>query len=154
MAQVQVPYRLPHGLRRRGTYCRIKSAKQHVVPETSYQPRPKAIPEEIKFDVRVLASTVPVFAVDDFGFRRMHLQTAFRQARLKLRLEGFRFLFATAVHQPVIRIPTPWEIRMCPRHPDIERVVKKEIGQNWADHAALRRAAVSLQSGSLLLLHH
>jgi hypothetical protein len=60
----------------------------------------------------------------------MHLQTAFRQAGLKLHLEGFRFLPTAAVHQPVIRIPTPWEIRMCPRHPEVERVVKKEIGQN------------------------
>jgi hypothetical protein len=63
----------------------------------------------------------------------MHLQTAFRQAGLKLHLEGFRFLPTAAVHQPVIRIPTPWEIRMCPRHPEVERVVKKEIGQNWAN---------------------
>jgi hypothetical protein len=66
----------------------------------------------------------------------MHLQTAFRQAGLKLPLEGFRFLPTSAVHQSVIRIPTPWEIRMCPRHPDIERVVKKEIGQNWADDSS------------------
>jgi hypothetical protein len=22
---------------------------------------------------------------------------------------------------------------MCPRHPEVERVVKKEIGQNWAN---------------------
>ena len=83
----------------------------------------------------------------------MHLQTAFRQAGLKLRLEGFRFLPTAAVHQPVIRIPTPWEIRMCPRHPEVERVVKKEIGQNWANHTALRRPAVSLHRGSILLYH-
>src|SRR5215469_2625804 len=153
MAQVQVPYRLPHGLRRRGTHCRIKSAEQCVVPETSYQPGPKAIPEEIKFDIRVLASAVPVFAVDDFGFRRMHLQTASRQARLKFRLEGFRFLLATAVHQSIVCIPTPWEIRVCPRHPEVERVVKKQIRQNWADHAALRRTAASLHRGSILLHH-
>jgi hypothetical protein len=58
----------------------------------------------------------------------MHLQTAFRQAGLKLRLEGFRFLLATAVHQSIVSIPTPWEIRMCPRHPEVERVVKKKVG--------------------------
>ena len=112
------------------THCRIKSAEQCVVPETSDQPRPKAIPEEIKFDIRVLAPALPVFAVDDLGFRRMHLQTAFRQASLKLCLEGFRFLLATTVHQSIVCIPTPWEIGMCPRHPEVERVVKKEICQN------------------------
>jgi hypothetical protein len=63
----------------------------------------------------------------------MHLQMAFRQASLKLNLEGFGLLLTATVHQSVIRIPTPWENRMCPRHPDIERVVKKEIGQDWAD---------------------
>ena len=92
-------------------------------------PRPKAIPEEIKFDVRVLASAIVVLAVDDPGFRRMHLQTAFRQTSSKLRLEGFCFLLATAVHQSIICIPTPWEIRVCPCHPGIKRIVEKEVGQ-------------------------
>jgi hypothetical protein len=64
----------------------------------------------------------------------MHLQTAFRQARLKFRLEGLRLLLAPAVHQSIVSIPTPWEIRMCPCHPEVERVVKKEISQNWADY--------------------
>jgi hypothetical protein len=83
----------------------------------------------------------------------MYLQMAFRQARLKLRLESFRFLLAMTVHQSVVSIPTPWEIRVCPLHPEVERVVKKEISQHWADHAALRRAAVSLHHGSILLHH-
>src|SRR4030095_5758320 len=48
----------------------------------------------------------------------MHLQTAFRQTRRELRLEGFCFLLATAVHQSIVSIPTPWEIGMCPRHPE------------------------------------
>jgi hypothetical protein len=43
----------------------LQCTEQRVVPDTSYQPRPKAIPEEIKFDIRVLALAVPVFAVDD-----------------------------------------------------------------------------------------
>src|ERR1035438_6488155 len=76
-----------------------------------------------------------------------------KQWRLKLHLKSFRFLPTAAVHQSVIRIPTPWEIGMCPRHPEVERVVKKEIGQNRADHTALRRAAVSLHRGSILLHH-
>src|SRR5689334_16796241 len=98
-------------------------------------PRPKAIPEEIKFDVRVLASAIVVLAVDEPGFHRMHLQTALRQTSLKLRLEGFCFLLATAVHQSIICIPTPWEIRVCPCHPGIKRIVEKEVGQNRANHA-------------------
>src|SRR5437667_10926145 len=85
-----------------------------------------------------------VLAVDDFGFRRMHLQVALRQASLKLRLERLCFLLVTAVHQSVVRIPTPREVRECPRHPEIERVVEKNVRQNWANHTTLRCAAISL----------
>jgi hypothetical protein len=42
---------------------------------------------------------------------------------------------STAVHQPIIRIPTPWEVQMCPHHPEIKGIVHKEIGQDGADHS-------------------
>ena len=100
-----------------------------MIPETSHQTRPKAVPKEVKFDVRILAFALPVFAVDDLGFRRMHLQATLRQAGLKLHFESLRFLLVTAVHQSIIRIPTPREIRMCPRHPEIERIVEKNVRQ-------------------------
>src|ERR1035441_2119182 len=132
---------------------KLSRARRPRRRRTADQTRAKAVPEEVKFDVRILAFTLPVFAVDDFGFRRMHLQVALRQPGLQLSLEGLRFLPGTAVHQPVVRIPTPWKIRMCPRHPEIKRVVHKKIGQNWADHSALRRAAASPYGGSLFLHH-
>jgi len=68
------------------------------------------------FDVRIPAFALLVFAVDNLGFRRMHLQAALRQASLKLCFESLRFLLVTAVHQSVICIPTPREVRVCPRH--------------------------------------
>jgi hypothetical protein len=80
-------------------------------------------------DVRVHAFALLVLALDDFGFRRMHLQVALRQTSLKLRLsvpslrdtsqahrpvlERLCFLLVTAVHQSVVRIPTPREVRVC-----------------------------------------
>jgi hypothetical protein len=54
--------------------------------ETSDPTRPKAIPKKVKLDVWVFAFSLSVFAVDDLGFRRMHLQVAFRQPGLKLSL--------------------------------------------------------------------
>ena len=83
----------------------------------------------------------------------MHLQAALRQASLKLCFESLRFLLVTAVHQSVICIPTPREFRVCPRHPEIERVMEENVRQNWADHTTLRCAAVSLDCGSIFLLH-
>jgi len=75
-----------------------------------------------------------VLGVDDFGFRRMHLQVALRQASLTLRLERRCFLLVTAVRQSVVRITTPRELRVCPRPPEIKRVVEKNVRQNWANH--------------------
>ena len=72
----------------------------------------------------------------------MHFQTALRQTCLKRSLDALRLLLDPAVHQPIISIPTPWELRECPRHPEIERIVQEEIGQNRADHATLRGARV------------
>src|SRR5438552_5130952 len=46
------------------------------------------------------------------------------------------------MHQPIIRIPTPWEVRMCPCHPEVKRVVHEEIGQDWTNHSALRRTGL------------
>ena len=43
----------------------------------------------------------------DFGFGRMQFQAARCQAGVKLGLEGLRFLLTTAVHQPIVGIPTP-----------------------------------------------
>ena len=91
------------------------------------QSGPKAVPEEVKFDVRILAFALPVLAVDDLGFRRMHLQAALCQASLKLGLEGLGFLLVPAVNQSIIRIPTPRKVGVCPRHPEIERVMQKQI---------------------------
>jgi len=64
----------------------------------------------------------------------MHFQAALHQPGLKLSFESLRFLLVTAVHQSIVRIPTPREVRMSPHHPEIKRVVQKDVGQNWADY--------------------
>src|SRR5208283_5918549 len=55
--------------------------------------------------------------------------------------------------QPVIRIPTPPQVRKAPRHPKIERVVHEEISQDWADDTSLWSSARSLNQCSILLHH-
>lgn len=76
MPEFQLPNRFPHGLHRRGTNCRIKAPEQCLVSKILYQTWAEAEPEKVKLDIRVLAFPLSVFAVNDFGFRRMHLQTA------------------------------------------------------------------------------
>jgi hypothetical protein len=85
---VQLPNRRPHGLHGRGADCRIEPAKQRVIPETPHQTGPKAVPEEVKLDVRILTLAFPVPAVDDLGFGPMQLQVALGQTSLKCRLDG------------------------------------------------------------------
>jgi hypothetical protein len=45
----------------------------------------------------------------------------------ELGLEGLGFLRGPAVHQPVIRVPAPREVGVCPSHPEIKCVVQKQI---------------------------
>src|SRR5271166_5044872 len=42
------------------------------------------------------------------------------------------------MHQTIICVPTPREIRVCPRDPKVERIVQEEIGEDRADYAPLR----------------
>src|SRR5216683_2378507 len=105
----------------------IEAAEQRVVPKAPDQTGPKAVPEEIELDIRICALTLTVLAVNDLGFGRMQLQAARCQAGVKFGLEGYRFLLTSAVHQPIIGIPTPREVGVGPRHPEIERVVEKGV---------------------------
>lgn len=81
----------------------------------------------------------------------MRLQPALRQSRLERGLEGFGFQLAPTVYQSVIRIPTPWQVGMCPLHPKVEGIVQEEIGEYRANDAPLRGSACSLYQFSVLL---
>ena len=74
----------------------------------------------------------------------MHLQTALRQTCLKRSHEGLGFLLVSTVNKTVIGIPTPGKVGICPRHPEIERVMHKQIHENGANDTSLRGAARTL----------
>jgi hypothetical protein len=44
-------------------------------------------------------------------------------------------MFNSAVHESIISIPTPRELREYPCHPEIERVMHEEIRENRAAYA-------------------
>jgi hypothetical protein len=85
------------------------------------------VSKEVKRDVRIPPSALSILAIDDLGFRRVHLEAARFQSSLKLGLEGLSLLLGPAVHQPIISIPTPREVGMCPFHPEVECVVQEKI---------------------------
>src|SRR5208282_4855988 len=109
-SDIQVPYLLPHRLQRRGAHRGSEATDPFRVPRAFDPPGSKAISEEVKCDVRMRSLSTVVFAVDDFGFGRMHLQAALRQAGLQLGHHGFRFSPAPTVHETIVSIPTPREV--------------------------------------------
>lgn len=53
----------------------------------------------------------------------------------------------------IVGIPFERNGRMVPRHPNIERVMQKEIRQDWADNPALGRASFPRNEASIRHLH-
>jgi hypothetical protein len=121
----QFPDGGPHGSHRRGTDSGIEPAEQ-LTFGIPYQTGSKTVSEEFELDVRILARTRPVLAVDNPGLGRMQFQMALRQPCSKLRLDSACFLLAPAMHQSIIRIPTPEKVRVSPPHPNIKRIMQKK----------------------------
>jgi hypothetical protein len=48
---------------------------------------------------------------------------------------------AARLNQAVISVPTPWEIRVSPRHPEVERIVQEKVGKNQDTRLAYPGAA-------------
>src|SRR5215831_3972089 len=116
MSEVQFPNRRPHGFQRRGADRGVESTEQFIVPGTPDHSRSKTVSEKVESDVRIRSFAIPVLAVDDLGFCRMQFQAALCQARLKFGLEGLGLVLVPAVNQSIISIPTPWKVRVRPRH--------------------------------------
>src|ERR1700738_3777725 len=140
----QVSDRGPYLLQRCGAGRRVESPEQLVIPGILDQAGPEAVSEEVERDIRIHRFAVSVFTVDDPSFDGMQFQMAFRQACLKSSLEGFGFSLSSAVNQSIICIPTPKEVGIGPLHPQVERVMQEQIGQNGADYAPLRSATCPL----------
>ena len=90
-----------------------------------------------------------IFAVDNLGLCWMHRKAALRKPRFQRSLNRLRLLHAFAVHEPVIRIPAPGRLGIGPRHPDVERIMQEEIGQQRTNDAPLRSSPRALHKGSI-----
>src|ERR1700740_951107 len=153
MSDAHFPDLCSHGFQCRRADGRVEATEQRLVPCFLNQSWPKAVAEEIKLDVRILSFALSVLAVDDLGFRRMHFQTALCQTCSKRALEGLGFLLVSTVNQPVIGISTPGKVGVCPRYPEIECVMHKQIRKNRTDDTPLRGAARTLHFCPVLAFH-
>jgi hypothetical protein len=57
------------------------------------------------------------------------------------------------MHDGIIGEPLKRIVRILHRHPPIKSIVQKQIRQQRADHTALRRAFLSRDQPTVLLLH-
>jgi len=83
----------------------------------------------------------------------MKLQTALLKTATDSIQHRTRFLLRPAMDDGIVRVPLESDTREVPLHPDIERVVQKETGEQRTDYAPLRRAARPLFQGAIRPLH-
>src|SRR5271157_6053847 len=96
------------------------------------------VAEKVELDVLVLPPPVVILAVDNSGLLRMKLQSAFGKATP----DGFQhrscFLLAPAVDDGVVRVTLDPDARILSLHPEVERVVQEQVGQQRTDDPSLR----------------
>jgi hypothetical protein len=74
-----------------------------------------------------------ILAIDDFRLVRMQCQSALSKPRLKSSPQRCGLVFSATVTNRIIGIALEQYVREVPAHPQIERIVQKEIGQEGAD---------------------
>jgi hypothetical protein len=107
--------------------------------------RAKGKPEKVKVLLRIRSSPHTILAVDDLGLLRMYLQPTVSQALSERRLELLGLLLTRAVTERIVGIAFKENARLVASHPDIERIMQKEITQHGAEHAANNVAKRSIE---------
>ena len=50
------------------------------------------------------------------------------------------------MHDGIIGVPLEWNLRKVRRQPSIKRIMQKQVGQQWTDHAPYTKGNFDLQS--------
>jgi len=113
----------------------------------------KTVAEEVELVVLVVLIALAVPAVHDPCLVGMRLQLALLQSPFHRRLDLLRLLVAWTMDHHIVRIALELDTRVPPSHPDVERVVQKQVGQQRTEDSALRRTLRSRLHGSIRPLH-
>src|SRR5262245_39904560 len=108
-------------------------------------PRPKGIPQKVELLVLVSPRPVAILAIDHFRLFRMKFQSALLQPCRYVDTHCVRFPLCPAMNNNIVRVSLKRQMLPIAPHPQIERIVQKQIGQQLADDSSLRSAAVTLQ---------
>src|ERR687891_367642 len=105
-----------------------------VVPPPVLRPsRLEGVAEEVERDMLAVSSSIIVLAVDDPGLRRMKLQTALLEPITDRFEHLLRVPLAPAVDDCIVSIALKLDRRKSPPHPSIERVVQKQVREQWTE---------------------
>ena len=113
----------------------------------------KRVAEKRELDSGVFAEPIDVLAIHDPCLARMQFELAGMEPLPDAIKHVFRLPSALAVKHRVIRVPGEPDARQMPRHPQIKRIVQKQIRQDRRHDTSLRRALVALQDLTLRSLH-
>jgi hypothetical protein len=134
------------------TGCRAERDADLPAPP-SRQPRPKRVAEEVELVVGMVSAPIIILAEDDLRLRRMQRQPAVREPLLKGIPQRRGLRLASAMADRIIGIALEWDVGIVPRHPHVERIVEKEIGQEGADDPTLRCPSFSCDAAPVRHLH-
>ena len=102
-------------------------------------PRPERVAKKVELKGRVIFTSTFILAIDDLRLVRMQRQSALSKSRLKGSPQRRGLVFSTTVTNRIIGIAFEQYVREVPAHPQVERIVQKEIGQEGTDDPTLRR---------------
>ena len=93
--------------------------------------------------------SIDVLAIHDPCLARMKFEIAGLEPFPDAIKHVFRLASALAVKHGVVGVPGEPNAGQMPRHPEIERVMQEQIGQDRRNDAALRRALVRAPEAAL-----
>ena len=87
------------------------------------------VAKKVELKARMVFTSTFILAIDDFRLVRMQRQSALSKPRLKSSPQRRGLVFTTTVTNRIIGIALEQYVRKIPAHPQVERIVQKEIRQ-------------------------
>src|SRR6201984_1500545 len=107
----------------------------HAPDPLAHHSWPERVAEKVELKGRMVLAPTLILAIDDFRLFRMQRQSAFSKPRRKSSPQCCGLVFITTVTDRLIRLALEQYVREVPAHPQIERIVQKEVGQEGAEHS-------------------
>src|SRR5665648_145869 len=133
------PHSAAHRLGGFITHCGTE-VDEVLTPTILRPPGTKRESQKIKLLGGVMASSIIILAIDQLGLSRMKLQLALSQPSGNRLPQCPSFRFCLAVDHHIIGISHKRILWISPPHPFIKSIVQEQVGEQRADHPALRRA--------------